>query len=67
MHKQPTEVFYKKGVFKFTGKQHLCQSLYFDKVADLMPVLDSGTGVFCWFWEIFKNTFFYRTPLGDCV
>ena len=49
MHKQLTEVFYKKGVFKFTGKQHLCQSLYFDKVADLMPVLDSGTGVFCWF------------------
>ena len=34
--KQPPEVFYKKGVLKnftkFTGK-HLCQSLFFNKVA----------------------------------
>ena len=38
--KQPPEVFYKKGVLrnftKFTGK-HLCQSLSFNKVADLRP------------------------------
>ena len=38
--KQPPEVFYKKGVFrnfaKFTGK-HLCQSFFFNKVADLRP------------------------------
>ena len=38
--KQPPEVFYKKGVLrnfpKFTGK-HLCQSLFFDKVAGLRP------------------------------
>ena len=33
---------------KFTGK-HLCQSLFFNKVAGK-------------FFEIFKNTFFYRTP-----
>ena len=36
--KQPPEVFYKKGVLKnfakFTGK-HLCQSLFFNKVAGL--------------------------------
>ena len=36
--KQPPKVFCKKGVLKnfakFTG-EHLCQSLFFDKVADL--------------------------------
>ena len=47
------EVFNKKGVLrnfaKFTGK-HLCQSLFFNKVAGLRPATllkkDSGTGVF---------------------
>ena len=38
--KQPTEVFYKKGVLKkfvkFTGKL-LCWSLFFNKVAGLRP------------------------------
>ena len=38
--KQPPEVFYKKSVpknfTKFTGK-HLCQSLFFNKVAGLRP------------------------------
>ena len=47
MKKQPSEVFCKKGVLrnltKFTGK-HLCQSLFFNKVAGLRP--DSGTSVF---------------------
>ena len=42
--KQPPEVFYKKGVLrnfvKLTGK-HLCQSIFFNKVAGLI----SGTGV----------------------
>ena len=56
------EVFCKKGVFrnfaKFTGK-HVCQSLFFSKVA--------GTGTLaqvfsCEFCEISKNTFLYRTP-----
>ena len=51
------EVFCKKGVLKnfteFTGK-HLCQSLkksLWDRC------------FFCEFCEIFKNTYFYRTPL----
>ena len=47
------EVFYKKGVLrnftKFTGK-HLCQSLFFNKVAVLRLAAllkrDSGAGVF---------------------
>ena len=43
-----TEVFCKKGDLKnfakFTGK-HLCQSLFFNKVASL-KLQDSGTGVF---------------------
>ena len=40
LKKQPTEMFCKKGVLrnftKSTGKQ-LCQSLFFNKVADLRP------------------------------
>ena len=39
--KQPPEVFYKKSVLrnltKFTGK-HLCQSIFFNKIAGLRPV-----------------------------
>ena len=52
------DVFCKKGVLrnfsKFTGK-HLCQGLFFNKVAGLV--------FSCEFWEISNNTFFYRTPL----
>ena len=56
------EVFCKKLILrnfaKFTGK-HLCQSLFFNKVAGLMRKKgDSGTGVFCEFCEISKNIFF---------
>ena len=52
------EVFCNKGALrnfaKFTGK-HLCQSLFFYKVA--------GLQVFSYeFCEISKNTFSYRTP-----
>ena len=65
-------VFCKKGVFrqfaKFTGK-HLCQSLFFNKVAGLRPKAcnfikkESLAQVFsCEFCEISKNTFSYRTP-----
>ena len=37
--KQPPDVFYQKRTFeKFTGK-HLCQSLFFNKVAGLRPLL----------------------------
>ena len=64
-------MFCKKGVLKnfakFTGK-HLCQSFFFNKVVSLRPVtlLKKVTlaQVFsCEFCEIFKNIFFYRTPL----
>ena len=34
--KQPTEVLRKRSVLKFTGK-HLCQSLFFNKDANLRP------------------------------
>ena len=64
------EVFCKKGIFenftKFTGK-HLCQSLFFNEVAGLNFIKKEALAqVFsCVFCEIFKNTFFYRTPPVD--
>ena len=59
------EVFCEKGVLrnftKFTGK-HLCQSLFFSKVAGLRPVTllkKTLAQLFsCEFCEIFKNAFF---------
>ena len=62
-------MFCKKGVFrnfaKFTGK-HLCQSLFFNKVAgEACNFIKKETLVqlfSCEFCEISKNTFFYRTP-----
>ena len=59
----------KKGVLrnfaKFTGK-HLCQSLFFNKVADLACNFikkETLAQVFsCEFYKISKNTFSYRTP-----
>ena len=64
------EVFWKKGVLrnftKMTGK-HLCQSLFFNKVAGLRPanlLKETLTKMFsCKFCVISKNTFLYRTPL----
>ena len=54
---------------KFTGK-HLRQSLFFNKVAGLWPTTlfkkDSGTDVFLWILQNFKEHVFYITPLGDC-
>ena len=58
----------KKGVLKnfpkFTGK-HLCQSLFFNKVAGLRPATllkrDSGADVFLWILRNFYEHFFYRT------
>ena len=66
-------LFCKKGALgnfiKFTGK-HLCQSLFFNKVAALSLQLylkKALAQVFlCEFCEISKNTFSYRKPLGDC-
>ena len=64
------EIFCRKGflrnVAKFTGK-HLCQSLFFTKVAGLRLrpatlVNKRLAQVFSSeFWKIFKNIFFYRT------
>ena len=45
-----------KNFAKFTGK-HMCQSLFFNKVAGLRTL--RGDPGFC---EISKNTFFYRKP-----
>ena len=59
------DVFCKKGglrnIAKLTGK-HLCQSIFFNKVAGLCKKRDSGTDVFSEFCEISNNTIFYRTP-----
>ena len=44
----------------------MCQSFFFDKVAGLRPatLLKKRLWQSCFLWicEIFKNTFFYRTP-----
>ena len=58
------EVFCKKGSLrnfaKFTGK-HLCQSLFFNKVAGVSK--ETLAQVFsCEFCKISKNTFSCRTP-----
>ena len=61
-------MFCKKGVLrnviKFTGK-HLCQSLFFNKVAGLRPAAllkKTLAQVFsCEFCEISQNTFSHRT------
>ena len=59
------EVFCKKGVLKnfskFTGK-HLCQSLFFNKVAGLIKKGTLAQLFSCEFCEISKNTCSYRTP-----
>ena len=66
------DVFWKKGVVrnfvKFTGK-HLCQSLFFDKIAGLIPatLLKKRLWQRCFavnFAKILRsrNTFSYRTP-----
>ena len=66
------EVFGKKGVLrnftKFTGK-HLCQNLFFNKVAGLSPATLFKKRLWhrCFpveFCGISKNTFLHRTPLN---
>ena len=70
-------MFCKKGVLrnfeKIIGK-HLCQSHLFNKVADLRPKAcnfikkETLAQVFSYeFCEISKSTYFYRTPLDDCL
>ena len=65
------QVFWKKGVLrnlaKFAGI-HLCQSLFFNKVAGLQFIKKETLAQMfsCEFCEIYKNSFFNRTPLDDC-
>ena len=51
-------------------RKHLCQSLFFNKVATLSAATslkkDSGTGVFPWILRNFEEHHFYRTPLYNC-
>ena len=65
-----SQIFFKIGPLKnfanFTGK-HLCWSPFFNIVAGLKRSVtflkrDSNPGVFWEICEVFKNTFFYRTP-----
>ena len=73
LQKQPPGVFYKKGVLrniaKFTGK-HPFQSLFFNKVAGLMPanLLKKRLCYRCFpvNFAKFLKTSFHRTPPGDC-
>ena len=64
--KQSSRGVLEKGVLrnfvKFKGK-HLCQSLFFNKVADLNFIKkETLEQVFsCEFYKISKKTFFYRT------
>ena len=64
----------KKGILrnfaKFTGK-HLCQSLFFNKVAGLRyaTLLKKRLWHMCFpvnFAKFLGTLFFYRTPLDDC-
>ena len=54
-----------KSSAKLTGK-HLCQSLFFNKVAEASNFIEKETLAqvfFCEFCEISNNNFNYRTPL----
>ena len=66
--KQPPQVFSKKSGLrnftKFTGK-HLCQSLFFNKVAGLRPLLKKRPWPRCFsvnFVKIFRTPFLQNTP-----
>ena len=56
LKKQPPEMFHEKGVLKsfakFTGK-HLCQSLFFNKVAGLEHLFLQNTSGGCFFYIFF--------------
>ena len=73
LQKQSPEVSYKKGVLKNIKifiRKHFCQSLFSNKVASLRPaaLLKKRPRTMCFLvnFRKFKNTFFSRTPLGDC-
>ena len=71
--KQPPEVFCKKGVLRnfasFTGR-HLCQSLFFNKVAggacNFVKKETLAQMFSCEFCEISKYTFFLQNASGGC-
>ena len=50
---------------KAAAWKHLCQSLFFDKVANFIKKRDSGTGVFMWILWNFWEHLFHRTPPDD--
>ena len=59
------QVFSKIGVLKNFAEfmwKHLCQSSFFNKVAGLR-VKALAQMFFYELWKMFKNTYFYRTPL----
>ena len=66
------QMFFKKGSLeyfaKFTGKQ-LCWRLFLIKLQTFGSATflkrDSNSGVSCRYWEIFRNSFFYRTAPVD--
>ena len=67
--KQPPEVFFKKGAFKYFGKftwKHLCRVLFFNKVAGGACNFIKKEAVAqlfsCEFCEICKNLFFTEHP-----
>ena len=69
-------VLLKKGVLKNTGKhlentgKHLCQSLFLNKVAGLMPATLLKKRLWRRFFPVnfaeFLRTPFFGSPLGDC-
>ena len=70
--KEPPGVFYENAVFrnftKFTRK-YLCQSLFLNKLASLMPATSLKRRLchrcFHVSFKKFLRTLFYRTPLDD--
>ena len=46
-------------------KKYLCQSFFFSKVESFIKKETLAQVLSCEFCKIFKNTFFYRTPVGD--
>ena len=75
VQKQPPDVFHDIGVLKIFAKltgKHLCQSLFFNKIAGLRPATLLKKRFWhmfsCEFCQIFKKTFFtdyFRTTASE--
>ena len=64
VHKQPQEVFYKKGVLKNSAKftrKHLCHSLPYNEVAGPRPATLLIRKLWCWCLTV-NFAKFLRTP-----